>query len=273
MRRTEATMESTGGGPLAGRLALVTGAGVGIGQGIAEELARQGAAVVLHYAHSAAGAQRSADEINASGGRALALSADLRSVEECRRVVAEAASFLGGLDVLVNNSGVTARASLARITPELFDDTFAVNVRSHLFCAQAAVPLMVTRGRGSIVNLSSVHAWGGVPSYAVYAATKGAVVALTRQLAIELAPQRIRVNAIGPGHVEVDRHRSNPYYARDEVEKGIPWGRVGAPRDIARLAAFLVSDAADFITGQMIYADGGSTARLPIVASRVPGVE
>lgn len=132
---------------------------------------------------------------------------------------------------------------------------------------------MVARGGGAIVNLSSVHAWGGVPSYAVYAATKGAVVAMTRELAIELAPRRIRVNAIGPGHVEVDRHRSNPHYERDEVARSIPWGRVGTPSDIARTVAFLVSDAADFITGQMIYVDGGTTVRLSITPSRVPGVD
>jgi NAD(P)-dependent dehydrogenase (short-subunit alcohol dehydrogenase family) len=260
-------------GPLEGRLALVTGAGTGIGQGIAEELARQGVAVVLHYAHSAAGARQSADAITASGGRALALGADLRSVDECRRVVAEAASFLGGLDVLVNNSGVTARARFEQITPELFDDTFAVNVRSHLFCAQSAVPLMAARGGGAIVNLASVHGWGGVPSYAVYAATKGAVAALTREMAIELAPRRIRVNAIAPGHVEVDLHRNNPYYQRTEVADGIPWGRVGTPADIARTVAFLVSSAADFITGQTLYVDGGTTARLALTPSRVAGVE
>jgi NAD(P)-dependent dehydrogenase (short-subunit alcohol dehydrogenase family) len=260
-------------GALDGKLALVTGAGTGIGQGVADELARQGAAVVLHYAHSEAGARRTAEEITARGGKARVVGADLRSVDECRRVVDEAAAFLGGLDILVNNSGITARAVFDEITPQFFDDTFAVNVRSQLFCAQRALPLFEARGGGSIVNLSSVHAWAGVPSYAVYAATKGAIVSMTRELAIELAPRRIRVNAIGPGHVEVDRHRSNPYYRREDAEKHIPWGRVGTPADIARTVAFLVSDAADFITGQMLYVDGGTTARLPLVPSRVPGVE
>jgi NAD(P)-dependent dehydrogenase (short-subunit alcohol dehydrogenase family) len=250
--------------PLSGRLALVTGAGIGIGQAVADELARQGAAVVLHYSRSAAGALKTAEEINARGGRATTVQADLAKIGECQRLVDEAGSFLGGLDILVNNSGVTARAEFADVTPELFEETFAINFRAQFFCAQRALPLMEKRGGGAILNMASVHAWGGVPSYSVYAATKGAIVAFTRELAVELAPKGIRVNALGPGHIEVPRHVNNPGYDRERAASSIPWGRVGQPSDIASVVAFLVSDAAGYVTGQMFYADGGITAKLAL---------
>lgn len=255
--------------PLEGKLALVTGAGVGIGQGVASELARQGAAVVLHYAHSKAGAEQTAAEIVDSGGRALAIGGDLARVEECFRVVDEAVAFLGGLDILVNNSGVTARGLLGEITPAYFDEIFAINVRAQFFCAQRAVPHMLARGAGAIVNTSSIHAAGGLPDYSLYAATKGAIVALTRDLAIELAPQGIRVNAVGPGHVEVPRHLANPNYSRERSAGSIPIGRVGQPIDIAKMVCFLVSSAADFVTGQMIYVDGGTTAKLSLTPTPI----
>jgi NAD(P)-dependent dehydrogenase (short-subunit alcohol dehydrogenase family) len=253
--------------PLSGKLALVTGAGVGIGQGVAEELARQGAAVVLHYAHSEAGAKQSAAEINARGGKALTIQADLVRVDECRRVVDDAAAFLGGLDILVNNSGVTARADFPDVTPEFFEETFAINFRAQYFCAQQALPHLEKRGGGAILNMASIHAFAGVPSYSVYASTKGAIVALSRELAVELAPKHIRVNALGPGHVEVPRHVNNPTYSTEHAAANIPWGRVGKPSDIAKTVAFLVSDAADFITGQMFYVDGGTTAKLALTPS------
>ncbi len=260
----------SGTGALAGKLALVTGAGIGIGQGIAAELARQGAAVALHYAHSAAGAEQTAREIAGMGGRAVTIAGDLARVEDCRRVVDEAAAFLGGLDILVNNSGVTRRGAILDITPEFFDEVFGINIRSQYFCAQRAIPLLEGRGGGSILNLASIHAFGGVPGYSVYAATKGAIIALTRELAVELIPRRIRVNALAPGHVEVPRHLANPNYTREYGDSIVPWGRVGEPADIARAAAFLVSDAADFITGQVLYVDGGTTAKLAITPAPLP---
>lgn len=251
-------------GVLAGKRALVTGAGIGIGQGVAAELARQGAAVVLHYAHSSEGATQSVAEIAGQGGRAMAIQGDLSEIPECRRVVDEAAEFLGGLDILVNNSGVTRRAALLDVTPEMFDEVFHINIRGQLFCAQQATRWMSRDGGGAILNMSSIHAFGGVPGYSVYAATKGAIVAFTRQLAIELLPQRIRVNAIAPGHVEVPRHFDNPNYDREYGNQSVPWGRVGEPNDIGKAATFLVSENADFVTGQVLYVDGGTTAKLAI---------
>ncbi len=255
-------------GSLAGRRALVTGAGIGIGAGVAVELARQGAAVALHYAHSGSGAEAAAAQIAAAGGTAFVVSGDLGDAETCLRVVREAAGQLGGLDILVNNAGVTFRKPFLDIAPAEYDAVFHVNMRAHFFCAQEAVRRMPESG-GSIVNTTSIHAHGGVPGYAVYASTKGAIVAFTRQLAMELIERRIRVNAVAPGHVEVPRHLANPNYSREMGDEMVPWGRVGTPEDIARAVAFLASDAAEFITGQTLYVDGGTSAKLALAPAPV----
>jgi len=248
-------------GRMKNKKVLVTGSGTGLGREIALEFARQGAEVALHYAHSAEGAYSAVKEIQMSGGKATAFKADLKDVDQAIKLASDAIDFLGGLDVLVNNAGITLTLEFEKVTPEQFDILYNVNVRSHYFIIQKALPTMISQGGGAIINLSSVHGIRAYKGHSVYAGTKGAIIAYTRELAVELAPLGIRINAIAPGAVPVE----NQVKAADSDDfsglgKLIPCGFHGTPLDIAKVAIFLASDDARYIVGQTIVVDGGTTS-------------
>jgi 3-oxoacyl-[acyl-carrier protein] reductase len=244
---------------LSGKVAVVTGASKGIGASIALHLASQGAAVVVNYASSRDGADRVVGEITGNGGRALAVQANLAKESDVRRLFAETKRAFGRLDVLVNNAGVYDFAPLDAVTPEHFHKQFDVNVLGLILATQEAARLFGPEG-GSVINISSIVSTLAPPNSAVYSATKAAVDAVTRVLAKELGPRKIRVNAINPGMVETEGFRAAGIHESDmrkQYEAQAPLGRIGQPADIAPLAVFLASPDSSWITGETFYITGG----------------
>ena len=249
---------------MGGKKVLVTGSGTGIGRGVALEFAREGADVAIHYAHSSQGALEGVDEARKMGVRAEAFKADFASAEEAKGLAKAAIDFLGGIDVLVNNAGITMNMPFDQVTVEQFDTLYHVNIRAMFFVIQTCLSSMMERGKGVVINMSSIHAFEAMNEHSVYAGTKGAICSFTRQVAIELAPKGIRVNAIAPGAVTVENHyKVVPGYDPSILGKLIPAGFMGEPRDIARTALFLASDDARFIIGQTLLVDGGTTSWMP----------
>jgi len=254
---------------LAGKCALVTGAGTGIGHEIALEFARQGADVILHYAHSATGAESADGEIQSMGRRSAAFKANFGDLDSVVELARRAVGFLGGVDCLVNNAGITFNRPFLQVRREQFDTLYHVNIRAQFFLTQEIVGNMLARGGGAICNITSVHGVQGAPEHSVYAGTKGAIIAYTRALAVELAHKGIRVNAIAPGWVTVENYYKaipgfNEEAARESASSAVPVARAGTPRDIAKLAAFLCCEDAEFIIGQTLVADGGTTSLMAL---------
>ncbi|HTS19423.1 MAG TPA: glucose 1-dehydrogenase [Verrucomicrobiae bacterium] len=244
---------------LANKTAVVTGASKGIGAAIAKHLAHEGAAVVVNYSSSKEDADRVVDEIAKHGGQAVAIHANLARQSDINRLFAETEKALGKIDILVNNAGTYEFRPLADITEDHFRKQFDLNVLGLLLATQQAVRHFRDSG-GSIINISSLVSRYGVPNASVYSATKGAVDALTRGLAVELGPRKIRVNAINPGMVETEGLRAAGVAESDmrkSVESQTPLGRIGHPSDIAAAAVFLASPESEWMTGQTLHINGG----------------
>lgn len=243
---------------LAGKVALVTGASKGIGAGIAKALGAAGASVVVNYASSKEGADAVVDAIVSAGGKAVAVQGDVAKADDANAIVAAAIEQFGRLDVLVNNSGVYAWAKIEDVTEEDYRRQFDINVLGPLLVTKAASPHLPEGG--SVINISSAITSLLAPESAVYSGTKGALDVITGVFAKELAPRKIRVNAILPGLVETDGTRAAGFTG-SEFEQGMiaqtPLGRTGQPDDIADVAVFLASDDARWVTGERLTVSGG----------------
>ncbi|MFS0518375.1 SDR family oxidoreductase [Nostoc sp. UIC 10607] len=242
-------------GTLVGKVAIVTGASRGIGRAIAERLAEDGASVVVNYANNSAKAKEVIAGIEARGGQALALQADISKVNDIRHLFQATIDHFGRLDILVNNAGLAIYKPFVQLTEEEFDTVFTVNARGTFFALQEAARWMADNGR--IVSISTGGTVSPSPTASIYAGSKAAVEQFTKVLAKEIGERGITVNAVSPGFTDTEMLASNPQLK----EKGLkmsPLGRLGQPADVADVVAFLVSEEARWLTGQNIQAGGGA---------------
>jgi len=246
-------------GKLQGKVAVVTGASKGIGAAIAKAYAAEGATVVVNYASDRSGGERGAAEIEAKGGKAIAVQGDVAKAGDVERLFGITKETYGRVDVVVNNAGVFAFYPLEQVTEEEFHRQFNINVLGSLLVAKEAAKHIGAAG-GSIVNVSSVISESPLAGSSIYAATKGAVDTLSGALALELAPRKIRVNTLAPGGVETEGSRklgiADSDFGKDIIAR-TPLGRLGQPDDIAKVAVFLASDDSSWLTGERIQASGG----------------
>jgi NAD(P)-dependent dehydrogenase (short-subunit alcohol dehydrogenase family) len=247
------------------KIALITGAASGIGRAAAVLFAREGAAVVITDINESAG-QAVASEIANNGGHSIFERGDVTRAADCQRVIERTVREFGGLHILFNNAGIIRRASVVELSEADWDRVMAVNVKAIFLMCRAAIPVMVAAGGGSIINTASAWGLAGGPKAAVYCASKGAVVLLTKAMAIDHGPQRIRVNCICPGDTDTAMLRNEAQQLGEpgdiflaEAAKR-PLGRVGRAEEIAQAALYLASDAASFVTGTALVVDGGGLA-------------
>ena len=245
---------------LRGKVAVVTGAGTGIGQAIAVAFAEAGAAVVVDYVGDATASDETIAKINAVGGKSLAVRADVSLPEDVRGLVQQTVAAFGKLDIFVNNAGIEKKFAFVDYPFEVWQKIMAVNLTGAFLCAQAAARQMIQQGGGGrIINISSIHEDLPMPTNAPYCATKGGLRMLMRTIAVELAPHQITVNNIGPGAIftPIDKDVESNAALNAQILAEIPMGRWGKPEEVAKLAVFLASDDAAYMTGSTHFIDGG----------------
>ncbi len=241
---------------LAEKVAIVTGSTRGIGQAIAEELARQGAKVVIS-GRNGERAQQVAAAIQEAGGEAIAVQADVSHMEDAQRLVKETLDRWGRIDILVNNAGITRDNLLLRMSEEEWDTVLQVNLKGAFNCTKSVTRQMMKQRQGRIINITSVVGQMGNAGQANYAASKAGLIGFTKSVARELASRNITCNAVAPGYIQTDMTAALDDAVKDSLKQQIPLGRLGTPEDVARVVAFLCSDDAAYITGQVINVDGG----------------
>lgn len=244
---------------MSGRVAVVTGAGRGIGRAVAAELARKGCRVIVNYQSSEAAAVSLVDEIKSAGGEAHAIRANVSNAEEVKALFDETTKTYGAAEIVVCNAGITRDNLIMRMKQEDWDAVLSTNLTSVYLCVQAAVRAMMKARFGRIVAISSVSGLVGNAGQANYAAAKAGIIGLVKSVARELANRGITANAIAPGYIETDMTNALPEEVRAAALDKIPVGRYGRPEDIAHAVSFLASDEASYINGQVIAVDGGMT--------------
>ncbi|MEG1989234.1 MAG: 3-oxoacyl-ACP reductase FabG [Oscillibacter sp.] len=239
------------------QVALVTGSARGIGRAIALELGREGYAVCVNYLSHRAEAQAVVSALQAAGGAAIAVKADVADAQAVADMVRQTEAALGPVTLLVNNAGISSQGLFQDLSDAVWDRHLAVNLGGARNAIRAVLPRMLHEKSGAIVNISSIWGLRGASCETAYACTKAAVIALTRSLALELAPSHIRVNCVAPGVIDTDMVRALGEETMESLAEQTPMGRLGQPEDIAQAVAFLASEKASFITGQVLTADGG----------------
>lgn len=242
---------------LTGKCAIVTGASRGIGRAIALELASQGARVVVNYSGSVEKAKQVVEEIQANGGEAIAVQADVANGESVQQLMQTALETYGSIDILVNNAGITRDNLLMRMKDDEWDDVINTNLKGVFLCTKAVTRQMMKQRAGRIINISSIVGVAGNPGQANYVAAKAGVIGLTKTTAQELASRNILVNAIAPGFITTEMTDGLPEDLKQAMLKQIPLAKLGQPEDIAKAVTFFASDSANYITGQTLQIDGG----------------
>lgn len=242
---------------LADRIAVVTGGSRGIGRGIALELAKRGATLVINYNNSADAANEVVEQIKAGGGQAVAVQADVSTEDGANNLIKAAIDTYGKIDILVNNAGTTRDNVIMMMKPEDFDTVIQTNLRSTWLCSKAAVRSMMRKRYGRIVNITSISGIAGNAGQTNYSASKAGIIGLTKALAREVASRGITVNAVAPGFVLTDLTKDLPEEITNQLNSNIPLGRWGEIQDVAYSTAFLASDEAAYITGHVLVVDGG----------------